>query len=166
MGFYRTLQSPKWALRNPWRKKEKERKKRQKSTMPSQLLVSTDPVRYGLFKPGKWPNCPPSTNVLSQKPDRDCMCLREAHMHRSLKLLIRFLLLLLNTLSAVIQDVAAEIKDSSFCMHIHNKRKFLPQSTYNRMDMTKAVKEKRDEVSCFRSARAAPGVLHTGCAAF
>lgn len=41
------------------------------------------------------------------------------------------------------RDVAAEIKDLSFCMHIHNKRKFLPQSMYKRMDMTKAEKEKR-----------------------
>lgn len=87
-------------------------------------------------------------------------------MHRHLKLLIGFLLLLLNTLSALIQDVAAEIKDSSFCMHIHNKRKFLPQSTYKKIDVTRAEKEKRDEVSCFRSARALPGALHTGCITF
>jgi len=104
--------------------------------------------------------------MLSQEPDRDCKCLREAHTHRSLKLLIGSLLLLLNIRSAVIQDVAVEIKDSSFCMHIHNKRKFLPQSTYKRIDMTKAEKEKRDEVSCFRSARALPAALQTGCTAF
>lgn len=70
------------------------RNSREESSAPGVVLNGQSEEWHGI----------PSANALSQDAGRGWMCLREACMHSSLKLLIGFLALLLNTLSAVIED--------------------------------------------------------------
>lgn len=103
---------------------------------------------------------PSQPQELSQEADRECRRPGGSHVQRSLKLLMGFLLWLLKSLCAVIQDAATEIKASCTCII---REKWCP--------------EHGAEPGCGRGCRGAggwgavpgqscAGALHPACAAF